>query len=234
VPATDGCGAAGRQVWYGPGYDPAQQHDQVTMRRFLTVAVACGVALWCVPAATGDVIIDNLSQPVNSQDAGLTNAGDVFTTGAAGGRLQDVVLLLNGNLGGSLSDVGLFSSVGGLPGSELVSFGAFTPNLAGDNPYTLTPLAPFTLTAATQYILLVAYVGAPVLDYTFSTSYTGSGTIDEFTNSGDGGATYTDYPIGLGPYQMRIDVVPEPSSLALLALGFAGIAGLTRRRRFGV
>jgi hypothetical protein len=173
------------------------------------------------------IVIDNLDQPVGGQDDNsLTNAGNIFTTGATSQALEDVVLLLNGDLGGSLSDVGLFSQDGGLPGTELVSFGSESPTLAGDNPYTLTPLTPFTLAANTEYFLLVTYSGNPVLDYTLSTAYSGSGTLDGGAESADSGSNYTIFPLDFGPYQMRVDgaAVPEPTSLAMW--GTAVLVGL--------
>jgi hypothetical protein len=182
------------------------------------------------------IVFDNLDQAVGGQDDNLiTNAGNMFTTGATPEGLKDVVLLLNGDLGGFLVDVGLFSSEGGSPGSELVSFGSVTPAFAGDNPYAVTPQTQFILAADTQYFLLVTYGGSPVLDFTISTAYSGSGTLDGVAQSGDGGSKYFFAPLDFGPYQMRVDVasVPEPSSLAMC--GIAVVTGLfvarVRRQR---
>jgi hypothetical protein len=114
----------------------------------------------------------------------------------------------------------------------LVSFGSVTPTLAGNNPYALAPLAAFTLAADTQYFLLVTYSAAPVLDYTLSTIYSGSGTLNGTAQSDDG-HVYFNAPIDDGTYQMRIAAaaVPEPSSLALLGIAIIYMYGYGLRRR---
>jgi len=180
--------------------------------------------------ARADVVIDNLNQMNNGTDVAVTNEGNVFTTGNVAEPLQDVVLIMR-NLLGQATDVSIFSSVGGVPGKELVSFGAIAPTLDGDNQYLLIPHTPFMLAANTQYFLLAAYAGVPVLDFTNSTTFTGSGVLNGYAESADGGVTYKVFPIKGGVYLMRIDAVPEPSAFALLGVGAVGFTGITLRRR---
>ena len=194
------------------------------------LALAVLVIAWSGPAASrADVVINNLDQKNNGTDINVTNEGDIFTTGKVAEPLVDIVLILR-NTGGMATDVGLFSSVGGKPGKELVSFGPIAPTLDGDNQYLLAPRAAFMLAANTQYFLLASYAGAPVLDFTNSTTFAGSGTLDGTAESADGGVTYKTFPIKAGPYFLRIDALPEPSSLALCGLGAAGLAVAARRR----
>jgi hypothetical protein len=201
------------------------------------LALGCMV-MFAALAASGTpiVIVSNLTATPAGVDASSLNVGaQSFTTGGTAATLQDVVLDL---LGSGAVDVSLFSDNSGLPGSSLLSLGTLTPTGSGFGDYTAT--GTYALAADSTYWVVVDYLGAPSWGWTYSTAYTGTGTLGTLTNSVNGGTTWNPAfpstpPYPSNPYLLEVaaTATPEPgtSTLLVIGIGFLGLMMVTRKRK---
>jgi hypothetical protein len=202
--------------------------------RGLTAALMLSAA----GAARADVIFTNLPFASN---AGIGVGGPSvergvvaypFTAGATA-DLKDAILALGTNLGtNSPIDLYLESSVSGGPGSILATLtqvGSIptTPGLVSFN-YSGAPLA---LVLGTQYWLVAVQPTSGTEDvWSYSTTDTGTSFVNSLGSAtGPWEVFATNYSIGA----IQVDGVPEPSTWAMMLLGFAGLgfAGYRASRR---
>jgi hypothetical protein len=167
-----------------------------------------------------------------------------FTAGGVSQALGSVTLSLK-NIAGvdETVTVHLFSNTTDpishldVPGSSLLTIGSVTvPANSGFADHTLSAPSAFTLQANTTYWLEAESGGPLAVDWavTFSTTTTGPGTLGSWANAADPSVRW--FPVPSGPLQLEVDspevaAVPEPSGLALLGLGGAGLLGWRVRRR---
>ena len=200
---------------------------------FRTASLACLALLSALALYGGPVVIvDDLTDTTAGVDGGLTAAGQSFTVGATPETLQDIVLDLLGNAGAV--DISLFSNNGGLPGSSLLSLGTLTPSGSGYADYTAE--GTYALAANTTYWVVVDYLGAPSWGYTDSSAFTGTGAMNAFTNSMDGGTTWRgsfDPTEDFEPYQLEVDATtaaaPEPSSFVWMLMGIGAMLVVVKK-----
>lgn len=103
--------------------------------------------------------------------------------------------------------------------------GGLPPFGGAEAPETITSFDPaVTLTAGNRYWLIVA-PGDSTTEAVWNWSSSGAG--DRLVESFDNGLTYTDREARRGA--MRIEVIPEPAAIGLVAIGGIGLA--MRRRR---
>jgi hypothetical protein len=209
-------------------------------RRFGVTALGAAAALLLAGAAgraQAGLIVSNLSQTQNAVND-TPFAAQSFTVGAVSQTLASVTLSLeNLSLGADQTvTVHLFSDNSGVPGSSLLTIGSLTiPAGSGFADHTLSAPA-FTLQANTTF-WLEAESGTSGLNVqwalTDSTTTTGPGTLGSWAVA-TSPPSWT--PLSSGRLQLEVDSaqvtgVPEPSGLALLGLGDAGLLGWRARRR---
>ncbi len=203
--------------------------------RISRVAIPICLAMVASMAAYGDVILSNLAQSPFGTDSGLDAGAESFIVGDTTETLTDVTLELLGT-GGSV-DVSLFNdNSSGLPGSSLLNLGDLTPSGSGYADYTVT--GTYTLEADTTYWVVVDYLGTPSWGFTLGTGFTGTGTLGDFANSDNGGASWNGpFPPEQGPYLLEVDgspITPEPSALVLTAIGLGALLLVKRAVGFAL
>jgi hypothetical protein len=215
-----------------------------TRRRFgVTLAGLAALALLLSGAgrARADLVISNLptNDSLGFSFTGGQGLGEEFRMGATPYALDSVDLrLLFFDVANVRLQVALYGTgPTGRPGPLLETFN--DPSLVNGGPftYTFTPSSPFTLEADTPYWLVTnALPGSALVE--------SLGSLPPVTPTGPG-ATYLDQAFGLGnpptgpgtgePSGIQVNgtpsPAPEPSTLALFALGAAGLAlGAWRRK----
>jgi hypothetical protein len=210
-------------------------------RRFGGAALGAAAALLVAGAAgraQAGLIVSNLSQT----RTGLTDEAieaQSFTVGGVSQTLDSVTVRLGNDGGGAETiTVHLYSNNGSVPGSSQLTIGsvnipALTTSFAD---YTLSAPSAFTLQANTTYWLEADTGDTDPVHWavTSSTTTTGPGTLGArvFSPSPPAPPWFS----GSGRLQVEVDgtpvaAVPEPSGLALLGLGGAGLLGWRVRRR---
>jgi hypothetical protein len=209
----------------------------MTILRALVFAILAGIALSLGSVAHAGAIYDNLSatssyyDPVanydpSNNDAGFGPLADSFTNGSTA-TLIDVKFLLSGDpTSGSSTSVDLLSDSSTSPGSVLAHLGTISDSSLSSSPGVIdvSGFAPVVLSANTRYwIQLSSPDTSAVWYYSYDTS--GPGVAGEYFYGGLGV-----FPNSDGPFQMQVNVVPEPSSVTLGLFGIGTFAVFLRRR----
>jgi MYXO-CTERM domain-containing protein len=210
------------------------------MNRLYVLPLSLAVGLQAVSAsATGlytSVAYTTLDSAGNYNAYGGTSIGGPSPQGhanqfvpAIGGLLSSIEIGVTYVNAPELVDVQLRQDNGnGFPYGTILASSALTVTtpfgLNGTSLVEFAPSTPVTLATDTAYwLILLPHSGS-----SFDVWNDSFGTYGPIGSTTDGGATW-----GIGPPQLqnafRVNVVPEPSSLALGVLGLGGLACLRRR-----
>lgn len=201
----------------------------------IRLAVALTLAIGATSARADSVIVSNLAESIRA----ATPIADPQYWGAQsfsvdGPYALTTILALMGNASGSPSPViELRSSVAGeIDTSAAGLITTFTaPDLSGAaSARTFTPDQPVTLDVGELYWFIVGTTDGGFDWFYVADTAASTGAIGTFADSSDAGATW-DYRDFTFPYfiEVRGDVVPEPGTALLLALGIGGLAARSRR-----
>jgi hypothetical protein len=218
---------------------------QKLIRHLARALVAAGVLLGVQPAGLhAEVVISNLPNTVT----GGSTVSDIgwkamlFTTGSSPTQLASVVVGLNPPTGATPPvtpqvKVSLFSVSSGAPAAELTTTGLVSVNMqATQGLYTFFDASPFSLAANTSYALVLASDASEIKwgrNQNMTPTASSGFQYDTFLVSADSGGTWSAIS-GTSPIAMdnavEIDVVPEPSTMLLLAIGAVGGLGISMLR----
>ncbi len=211
-----------------------------TMLMRVVCVFAVALIVSSVPSRAG-TIVSNLTATMNGHST-IYGSGppqeyaQQFTTGSQSVALGTVIALVGGATGTFTASADLVTDSSGTPGTTVLT--TFTlPTIPTGTTYsdeTFTPNSSVMLSANTSYwfILSASGTGYYRWGYTDSTSYTGSGSLGEIGVSTNNGTSWTTHPLSYGPEILQVNSasVPEPSSLALMALG-VGVTAMAGRFR---
>jgi hypothetical protein len=206
----------------------------------LVAATLLAIAYMATPAHAV-VLLSNLTSPVDGDFSAVTDGADNFTTGNAALTLTSVDIFWKVGAGGTSNQVGIFTDSGGLPGATQVG-GFFTSGIAiTDNATINYTGASISLAANTTYWMVVDVLDDSGIGFSFNQivvsdpSTQGATIIGPNPGSAFGNlqtSTWFDDPSNL-MYALNGDAatsIPESGTLAFIALGLAGIAGLRRKK----
>lgn len=212
---------------------PTQRARQIVLgMATLTLLLAAGGR---VHADT--ILYNNLGAASDGSDPIATNPFgplfDSFSTGATPVNLTDVKVLLSGSPSSATITVALLSDSSTSPGAVLDVIGTLSDNALSGTPTVFDfPVVPsFPLAANTRYWIELSSPDSTA-EWSYSLDTSGPGVSGEFFGHQD-----QVFPNEEGPYQMEVTAetaapapaaVPEPSSLALCALGGLALAGWRR------
>ena len=209
-----------------------------------SAAVACGLALLLAAApivCRAEVVYDNLAQASAGSD-GVGTGGlvqgplyDSFSTGTGSGFQLTSVQLLLSNGGGSAgtTSIGIYnndtSTSPPSPGSLLATIGTVTTaSLSGTaSVWNVSLGSSLSLAASTRYWVGLSTSNNASTQWWYAASDTGTGVANEFFSNSTGNFVNA----GDRPYQMAVNVVPEPSVCVMALAGVASVGWGLRRRR---
>jgi PEP-CTERM motif len=215
-----------------------------------STASAGPVVLYNTMPPYGDSLF---SSPIGNGNSGMGVTGDgpladSFSTGSAAGSLSQVQLELEllGNPTGQITVYLYSSGPGPAPATNLYTIGTIADSSVANTPMdvTLSGLS-YSLAANTQYWIYLAdtSTSGPGTSLLWDAESTLSGTTAPGTpalgdqyNYGAGFSPATTLNSNIPPFEMSVTeiagaVVPEPSSIALLAVGLSGGLLMVRRVR---
>lgn len=216
----------------------------------VVIAAVASAAFFGMPSADADVIVYNnwQNQAGQQQFQGSSSwFAQSFKTGSSAVILDTVSVMVRNESGapGSIA-VEIYSSTNDLPTASLftitsgTSLPAFYDSNAGDSPTGVKESffhnLNFNLAAATQYFVVVKNLGSADIGIKYPnqatvTDITPTPTFFDLITTNSGGSWSNGAPT-TGGYGVYITAVPEPSTLALAAMG-CGLLGwaASRRRR---
>lgn len=203
------------------------------------IAAGAFVAAGLVPAAANaTVLYDNIGLPSAGVDAASQNYPllDSFSTGSQAVTVAGASLLVDAvNPGdGGLFLVGLVGDNSGSPSPVPLAFGAVLDSALSATLGVVYASfnAPVTLAPNTRYWFGIDLPpgGASSVQWSYSSNDAGVGVAGEFWFNTELGVR----PNSEGPFQAQLTgVVPEPSTWAMLLVGFAGLGFAAYRRPTG-
>jgi hypothetical protein len=214
-------------------------------RRHLSLfALGAVASLLALPAARADILVSNLDQPLrdSSPIAQLEYWGaQSFATAGVAVDLASIAAIVGNGANSPLVVAELRLSTGPLheidtsPAGLVTTFTA--PDVSGAlAPRVFTPDTPVTLDANTSYWFLLGSSNGGTYDWSYADTnlFSGPGTLGNYADSSDGGATWilrgNDFP-----YFIEVNTsatIPEPASGGLAGVMLTGWL-VTRRRRRG-
>jgi len=198
---------------------------------------ACAVlslAVALAAAAHAGVVYDNTEAVSGGADPVSLSYGypgsffnglyDSFSTGATGGVLADLKLLLTGTPDEGSIDIALYSDSSTSPGTEIADFGTLDDSsLSTSEELYDIPTGDPSLAPDTRYWIGLTDNSASGFSSAFwewSADTSGAGVEDEYYANPDG--VFANDPNG--PYQMSVVVSPEPTTWTLLLAGWPILA----------
>jgi hypothetical protein len=211
----------------------------MAFRTILTAVASALLALAsfnCAGAGAGPVFLyDNLSSPVTGGDPAATfpvGLGPLFasfsnTDGARTLTELELNLSATDPSDGQTFTVSVWSDKSTAPNTELWST-TENDSVLSTMPTVEDFSTDVSLNAHTRYWVGVSSADGSAI-FSSATVFTGIGVADEFYINSNGEVPNNPN----GPYVMRVVATPEPSTWAMMLLGFAGLgyAGFRARKR---
>ena len=209
---------------------------------------AAAVMVFAATASQADVLVSNLAQPQRSfsELTSLFWAAQSFTTDGNSHSLQSIDAMLGTSVtrGDDTEYVAELHENGpGIIGSLLTTFSFGSMPSGAPTSISLLPTSGVMLAAGTTYWLVLGerhgsldseYLG---WSYAEGNASAGPGMLGAFGYSTDGGASWsgstfdTPNPFRLAVNVAPVSAVPEPSSMALMALGLVVLLAMLRAHR---
>jgi hypothetical protein len=207
------------------------------------LVVAAGV-FCCAGLSRAEILFSNLLQDFEASrtlDQLEDRLATDFLTGSLSGSITGVTALMgNTSLATREVNFSIFTDNGaGKPGTLVNAFDTSAFVLADNNTQAVTATDPgFTLQPNTKYWLVgqinpTTIIGAVTWRVDSGQGFSGSFSVvpaTEIQFSGTSGTSYNNTAPGNLMFSLEGSLIPEPTSLALLAFATASIAGGLRHR----